>query len=254
MSNGPVSLAFSGDSGDLVACGEFYNSDNKDCYSFNGEEWVPLPPLHEVHWPSSYYTRSFFMDGLGVWVGGEDSSGGMVNELFTPEGQWVTLPLDAPYIGRYPHPCIVPLNNTHLFFSGGYDYEDIDDTWVLNLKNLKWTPLTPMQTPRYQHGCILTEAGEVLVAGGFGRSSVEIFNPVSQEWRPGVNLPSEIRYLEPRLLLWKKQILLIEDWSDLIWTLENQGWQLLDVTIGQWFFGNNDNAVLVPDSWRANCL
>ena len=39
-----------------------------------------------------------------------------------------------------------------------------------------------------------------------------------------------------------------------IWEMEvDQGWRLMDVTMGASFNGYSDNAVLVSDSWRAGC-
>ena len=34
---------------------------------------------------------------------------------------------------------------------------------------------------------------------------------------------------------------------------EEQGWRLMDVSMGAMFDGLYDNAVLVPDSWREGC-
>ena len=241
-------------SGDLVACGEYNNEDNKDCYSFNGEEWSPLPPLHEDHHSRAYWTRSFNME-TGLWLGGNDGSDRMVQELFTPEGAWTTLPIDSPYGNNYyPLPCIIKMNDTHLFFSGGYHSGDLKETWVLDIRSMAWTPSAPMLTPRSGHGCTLTADGEVLVAGGYdgGGSSVEVFNP-SLGWRPGVSLPSEIDTFAPVLLRWKDTVLLLEYPTDLVWELEDQGWRRMDVTMGAHFYGGSDNAVLVPDTWRAKC-
>ena len=43
-----------------------------------------------------------------------------------------------------------------------------------------WTSSTPMFYPRDYHSCVLTEGGEVLIAGG--GDGVYIFNPVTLEW------------------------------------------------------------------------
>ena len=260
---GPVTLAFSAQTGDVVACGEWGSGDYKECFSFDGIIWDPLPPLQENHYPYAYETRSFFMDGIGWWVGGVDGSGGMVNELFNSEGQWATLPVDSPYENiDYPYPCVVQLNSTHIFLSGGYHYDNVIpsnvvDTWILDLNTLVWTPLTPMLTPRYYHGCVLTDDGEVLIAGGKGGgSSVHVFNPVSLEWREIGNLPAEMEIWYPSLLLWNDKIILMETGSDHIWLMEeDQGWRLMDITMGPtYYYGAYDNAVLVPDLWRMGCI
>ena len=247
-----------------MACGEMGNIEYKECYGFDGITWEPLPSLHKDHYPIAYRTKSCFQDRIGLWVGGGDRFGGMANELFNPEGQWITLPLDSPYKFNYPDPCVMPLNSTHLFFSGGTTYNgySVLDTWILDLENLEWTPSTPMFEPRWRHGCVLTYAGEVIVAGGwngnfsgYGISSVQIFNPVTMEWRESGNLPSEINTDAPGLLLWNDKVILLDAESDRIWLMEeDQGWRLMDVTMGAEFVGGYfDNAVLVSDSWRAGC-
>ena len=194
------------------------------------------------------------MEG-GLWVGGQNGSGGMLNEILNSDGQWITLPVYSPYDNYYYlSPCSVPLNKTHIFFSEEYFNGDfLIDTWILNLDSLEWTSSTPMLTPRRDHGCVLTEDGEVLIAGGGGSgSSVHIFNPVTLEWRESGDLPSETLY--PGLLLWKDKVILMEHGTTRIWEMEeDQGWRLMDVTMGASFNGYSDNAVLVPDSWRAGC-
>ena len=69
---------------------------------------------------------------------------------------------------------------------------------ILDLESLEWTSSTQMLTTRYRHGCVMTDAGEVLVAGGIGEPSVHIFNPVSLEWRESGNLPSEHEHILSR--------------------------------------------------------
>ena len=259
-SRGPVTMTF--DSGDLVACGEWENVDYKECYRFDGVTWQPLPPLQEVHWPYAYYTRSFLMEG-GLWVGGDDASDvsdrkGMVNELFTAEGQWITLPIGSPYENiDWPDPCYVPINNTHVFFSGGYSNGFQVDTWILDLVNFVWTPSTPMLIPRGGHSCMVVD-GEVLVVGGGGSGPLEFslhtFNPVSLEWRVSGSLPSEMNTNAPGLFLRNGKLILVEMLTDNIWEMEeDEGWRLMDAKMGASFNGRYANAALVPEIWREGC-
>ena len=257
---GPVAMAFSEQTGEVVACGEYGSTINKECFIFDGITWEPLPPLMGNLWPYPYTTKSFFMDGIGLWVGGDDGSFKMVNELFNSEGQWITLPVDSPFASKYyPNQCAVPLNSTHIFFSGGYYNEFLVDTWVLDLENLTWTSSTPMSTPRDGHACVLTADGELLIAGGSGDNgfvpSVQIFNPVSLEWRESGNIPAEMSAYYQKLLLWNDRMILIERYTDRIWEMEeNQEWRLLDVAMGSTFDGVYDQAFIVPDSWRNGCF
>jgi len=118
-----------------------------------------------------------------------------------------------------------------------------------------------MLTPRWLHGCVLTDDGEVLIAGGYEdlyfnvpSNSVDIFNPVSLEWRESGNLTSNIYPHTPGLLLWKEVVILIEYESDRIWEREDDlGWRLMDVSMGATFYADEENAVLVPDSWKNAC-
>ena len=149
-----------------MACGEDGNIANKDCYSFDGITWEPMPSLQEDHYPYAFKTKSFFLDG-SLWVGGDDGSQGMVNEMLNSDGQWITLPVVLPYENYYFTPCVVPLNSSHIFFSGGsYNDNYLADTRILDVENLLWTSSTQMLTPRIYHGCVLTNDGEVLIAGG----------------------------------------------------------------------------------------
>ena len=258
-------MAFYDPTGDVVACGEFNNRDSKECFSFDGITWEPLPSLQENHRPVAYNTRSYFMEGIGLWVGGGDGdgSGEMKNEVLNSEGQWITLPVDSPYERpneniTFPDPCFVPLNSTHLFFSGGWiNGEYLVETWILDLVTLVWTSSLPMLTPRDGHACVMTDEGEVLIAGGWNEnnlSTVHIFNLVTQEWRESVNLPSELDAGASGLLLWNEKIILVEYETDKIWEREeNLEWRLMNSSMGASFNGIRDNAVMVPDSWREGC-
>ena len=89
---------------------------------------------------------------------------------------------------KYVIHAICLLNSTHIFFSGGYYNDEFlvrVETWIVDLENLALIPSTPMLTPREEHGCVLTEEGEVLIAGGEQGGdgsyvlSVHTFNPLS---------------------------------------------------------------------------
>ena len=252
---GPVTMAFHDPTGNVLVCGQYNNVKYKECFSFDGTIWEPLSPLQEDHSTVAYYTESFFLNGIGLWVGGDNSEDEMVNEVLNSDGHWITIPVSSPYeFNLYQSPCTVKLNNTHIFFSGGYYKDYLVDTWILDLENLAWSPSTPMLTRRAEHGCVLTDTGEVLVAGGNGVSSVQIFNPVTMEWRENGDLSSKIETRYPGLLLWKKKVILVERYTDSIWMMtEGQEWQLMDVTMGAEFDASSDNAVLVSERWTELC-
>ena len=62
-----------------------------------------------------------------------------------------------------------------------------DKNFLYDFLEDKWTELAPMQETHHKHGCGLAirEDGtkEVVVAGGYRKGSVEIFNLDSQSWR-----------------------------------------------------------------------
>ena len=256
-SSGPLTLAYSDTLGYLVACGSDRGS--KDCYSFDGITWLPLPSLQDYDLDSpAYATNSFFMKD-GLWLG---AGGDFYQEVLTLLG-W--FPVEANSPPNYGDgPCAIPVNSTHIFFSGWGT--STEETWLLELDmedllefDLTWTSLTPMLTPRGSHGCGLNADGEVVIAGGFyGNNyvnSVHTFNPVSLEWRESGNVPAEMFVpVFPSLLLWKDTVILIESDTGRIWEKEGeQGWRLLEVMVDDNFNGYDHNAVIVPDSWRDMC-
>ena len=230
-SHGPLTLAYSDTLGYLVAC-QF--SGSKECHSFDGINWLPLPSLYDFDL-DPHYTDSFFMKD-GLWLG---AGGDLYHEVLTLIG-WI--PVEA----NFPNPeakfsCAIPVNSTHIFFSGYYDTDPFNftkETWLLELDkeellefDLTWTSSTPMLTPRGMHGCCLNADGEVVIAGGYNiylpDNSVHTFNPVSLEWRESGRVPEGMAWETefPKLLQWKDSLILIETYYGRIW--EREGEQLV---------------------------
>ena len=144
---------FKGQTGVVAGCGSTYDPGSKDCFVLNGSTWTPMAPMGSDHCPYAPVTQSHLLEGLGWWVGGPRNCSylRMSSELLTLDNEWLSLPVDSPYGQLFARrPCSVPLNSTHILFTGGFSDTEglLDETWVLNMESLEWTASTPMLTPR----------------------------------------------------------------------------------------------------------
>ena len=258
---GPSVLAYI--SGELVSCGSYNMPDDRNCSSFSisGATWEALPPLEVSHCPWSWRSKSFAMDG-GVWVGGQEgvscSTNRMISEILDVESmEWKVLPVQNPFDDFYPNQaCIVPLDESTLFISGGeYKFEYYADNWLFDIHTSEWTPLTPLPAARYDHGCAMTQDGNVIVIGGYPETSVLIFDPSTMTWTKGEEIPEQIQAgAFPTVLAWKDSHLFLERNSENIWLREPTGeWQLLDVNMGSRYLADGDPALIVSDDFWQLC-
>lgn len=197
----------------------------------------------------------------GCYLNNENKTVHMKNELFTLDSEW--LPLDllgSPYGDYYPESvCTVPLNATHVLFTGGYDRATntyLTDTWILDLVDLAWTPSAPMPTGRTIHGCAMVGSHKAAVVGGSdGQEAVariHMFHPETVNWSISGSLPPEAElnyYYYPRVFGWKGELMLLESFSENIWLRGHGNWTLMDVRLGANFDGAYDTAILVPDKF-----
>ena len=107
-------------------------------------------------------------------------------------------PIEGVYGPRLPYKawrhCICQINQTHLFMGGGRR-DGIDQiSYLLNLISANFTQLEYMKEHRNEHVCHPIKGGrEVLVIGGFDKSSVESFSFDTMSWRRVNPLPRNIR-------------------------------------------------------------
>ena len=144
-------------------------------------------------------------------------------------------------------------------FTGGRDADSghtdtLADSWILNLDTFTWTSVEPMAAQRAGHGCVLTNLGEVLVAGGQAGNgeinSVEIYNPKTNVWRQeSEGLPTVTASVDPVLFLWNSEIIMIEEFSEFLWKKTESGWETMKTSMGQLFHGDSATAVLVPEDY-----
>ena len=62
-----------------------------------------------------------------------------------------------------------------------------DKVYFYDFSTNQWQEVAPMQVGRFDHSCGLVRRSdgteEVVVAGGYGKDSVEIFSLATEEWR-----------------------------------------------------------------------
>ena len=80
---------------------------------------------------------------------------------------------------------------SHLIFTnisiqgGGNNEGSYADTWTIDFNTDQWTAGPQMINTRSVHGCSRLDSGLVVVAGGDGKSSVELLKPGATSWTQG---------------------------------------------------------------------
>ena len=120
--------------------------------------------------------------------------------LSKANGTWESLP-DVPFYSYQS--CLVELNSTHTLHIGGFDETECvpnpfphttNKVLAFNWETKKWTEIEPMKESRRSAMCARLNDGKVIVTGGnfdwmLGLKSTEIFDPVTQTWTSGPDLP-----------------------------------------------------------------
>ena len=75
--------------------------------------------------------------------------------------------------------------STVFIFAGGSASGKIANTWTIDFDTETWTAGPDMMVTRDVHGCAMLDSGLIVVAGGDGKSSVEILKPGSNSWTQG---------------------------------------------------------------------
>ena len=166
--------------------------------SWRKMQWEVLPPMLVARSNPAVATMS---DGTIVVVGGDRWHDRMSAEILDPgSNQWRALP--PPPLLR-PKSTASPLPGRRVLLCGGlrieheHSYYGSADAFVLSLDSPggpAWSRVASMQDCRHAHAALALPSGHVLVAGGMGEyegglstfSSVELFDPGSNEWYPGL--------------------------------------------------------------------
>jgi len=109
----------------------------------------------------------------------------------------------APVPECFVYSCMVQLNSTHIYLTGGYNkYGHTSHTYFYNIVENVWTQGPDLLTVRAEHVCgTINDRNNnptVIIAGGwssatgFSVSSTEIYNQTSNKWETGPELPVNI--------------------------------------------------------------
>ena len=218
--------------------------------------WQILDPPAQKYDP--WDTHSHYVSGGWLIFGNNgnnccDKVCPAMNPTFSAEllsgknGKWQQFSVEFPEGKLFPSwACSVSLDMyKKVLITGGQKCTQVcSDAMIMDLETGTLSYVTPMPGEMYEHSCILTETGEVLVAGGwrlnhqlevsFKSSSSYLYNVEKDEWRQIQDLPFD-RYGTPRTppklfhLHGKTAVAAYaERVSTGIWTLEGSEWKLLD--------------------------
>ena len=173
---------------------------NCSYYDPDSNLWMKTDSEHDMK--DSRYWAGYTSTDHGLLVTGGSYGVGLCSTRNTAEylskanGTWESLP-DVPFYSYQS--CLVELNSTHTLLIGGYsDTECIPNAdptnkvLAFNWETKKWTEIEPMKESRIGAMCARLNDGKVIVAGGYDDhrlKSTEIFDPVTQTWTSGPDLP-----------------------------------------------------------------
>ena len=144
---------------------------------------------------------------------------------------------------KFPIGCRSILIGDKLYISGGRDeYTEYPNVLIFDRKTQNLKRIMDLRNPRAYHTMVYSDVfNTILVLGGEGESSVEIFDPVTNRWQllPELNAPRAnlIFYCDnPRGILYamfgNEGSILDNKYSDVIEFLDlkniNDGWNILD--------------------------
>ena len=132
--------------------------------------------------------------GNDLWVTGgfHGNTYRASTELPSPDKRWRSF-VNLPQ--RMAWHCIVKINCTHAFFSGGYDgHRRLNSAYIYSKQN-GWQQMENMPITRDHHACtLLADQENILIAGGMTYrmeylSSTFVFSLTTKKWKSGPSLP-----------------------------------------------------------------
>ena len=169
------------------------------------------------------------------------------SKIYTEDDGWqyyTSLPVPTKY-----H-CQVTVGDS-VYVVGGYNTDSgrTGDTYKLSLSSKQWVKQSSLNTPRTSHGCAEWDGG-IMVIGGNGNgiklSSVEKYNPVSNEWFTFTPLPTKLDDMQ--VLVWDKDLYVFggydgSNYNKKVYKLkkDEDTWETLGVTLE-----NTDNRSVFP--------
>lgn len=220
------------------------SSRHVDAFEVEDNAWRRLAEL-----PSAITHMNAVADGRSVWLAGgfkDGYPGHAIDEVWRydiDDDRFVaTPPLPEPRAGGG-----LALVGRSLHYIGGLMSDrdtDSSDHWVLDLEGSgNWTNAAPMPVPRNQFGTISRDGRIYLTGGQLGHDSrngqpgldqtrVDIYDPSTDSWSAGPDLPRPHSHAEGSTLLSAGRIFVIGGRSETrnestIWVLPREGeWSL----------------------------
>ena len=187
------------------------------------------------------------MGGSMIITGGREIGIGskLTSKIYTEDDGWLdytSLPVPTEM-----H-CQVTVGDS-VYVVGGYTGSYSGDTYKLSLSSKQWVKQSSLNTPRTSHGCAEWDGG-IMVIGGNGNgiklSSVEKYNPVSNEWFTFTPLPTKLDDMQ--VLVWDKDLYVFggydgSNYNKKVYKLkkDEDTWETLGVTLE-----NTDNRSVFP--------
>ena len=125
-------------------------------------------------------------DGSVLFTGGFGMSrakGGIVpgSEVFDPKSnEWRKAP-DTVH-GRMGHTITLLPDGRVITIGGSTAGGPVNSAEYMEPETWQWSEITPMSVKRSQHTATLLNDGRILVAGGSNETTIEVYEPDTDEW------------------------------------------------------------------------
>jgi len=166
--------------------------------------WTPASSMSQAR----YYHRAHLLaDGRVLVVGGTNGSVSLATcEIFNPAtNTWAP----TGSLGTARVTATAVLASGDIIACGGFGTADLATCEIYSVSAGTWSNTGSMLAARSFHTATTLTSGQVLVAGGVGRSSTETFNPASSTWTSAGSMTSA-RYYHTATLLSTGKVLLID--------------------------------------------
>ena len=185
----------------LVCSGYGVGGDQEDCFTFDGEKWVPASTNLTI---ARRYATSIVLNDNTMWVsGGDKETSKSSSETLHIGGKFHQTSILPKAMEQH---CSARINDTHFFMAGNYYQQQIDAYIVRvddnDIDKYHYTRLPSMHHQRYGAACMVingTDKNDIrlLVAGGYRFDSfttTEIYSLDTHSWQDGPTLPRGFFY------------------------------------------------------------